>query len=137
MANSTTLYRGQDGRTWVDVTENKTLGATDCGIVQNVITDAITITLPATVVGYAYTIRNGGVKSTGGATGTVSNGTCLVTVSPNSSDKIAGLGVSAVDDKDYLNTKATSIVGDEISIIGDGANGWMVTKMIGIWAQQG
>lgn len=137
MANSTTLFTLPDGRIAVDVTENKTLGATDCGIVQNVISDAITVTLPATVVGYAYTVRNGGDNASGTPTRSGAAGSCLVTVSPNASDKIAGLGVAAVDDKDYLNTKATSKVGDEVSLVGDGVNGWMVTNMKGTWAQQG
>jgi hypothetical protein len=136
MANSTTLYTLPDGRIAVDVTENKTLGATDCGIVQNVITDAITVTLPATVVGYAYTIRNGGDNASGTPTRSASDGSMVVNVSPNASDKIAGLGVSAVDDKDYINTKATSHVGDEVSLVGDGVNGWMTTSMKGTWAQQ-
>jgi hypothetical protein len=123
MANSTTLYKLPDGRNAVDVTENKTLADTDCGVVQVVRTDAITITLPATVVGYNYTVRNGGVKATSGAAGTGSDGSAIVTISPNASDKIAGLGFTATDNKDIINTKATARVGDEVTLIGDGANG--------------
>lgn len=136
MANSTTLYTGSDGRIQVDVTENKTLALADNGIVQNVITDAITITLPATTAGAAFTIRNGGVPKTGAPTGTGDNGSCLVTVSPNASDQIAGLAFTAADDKDALNTKATANVGDEITLIGDGTNGWNVLRVKGTWARQ-
>jgi hypothetical protein len=136
MANSTTLYRLGDGRMAVDVTENKTLAIKDCGVVQNVITDGLTITLPSTVVGYDYTFRNGGVPATSGAAGTGSNGTVAVTVSPAAADLIAGMEVTAADNKDFVNTKATSIVGDELRLIGDGTNGWNVKEVKGIWAKE-
>jgi hypothetical protein len=136
MANSTTIYRLSDGRNAVDVTENKTLDDTQCGVVQVVKTDAITITLPATVVGYNYTIKNGGVKATGTPTGAAADGSAIVTVSPNANDKIAGLGFTATDNKDIINTKATSKIGDEVTLIGDGANGWMVNKCVGVWASE-
>jgi len=136
MANSTTLYKLPDGRVAVDVTENKTLADTDCGVVQVVKTDAITITLPSTVVGYNYTIRNGGVKKTGSTFGSGDDGSVLVAVSPAAADKIAGLQFTATDNKDVLNTKATAKVGDEVTLIGDGVNGWMVNKVIGTWVSE-
>lgn len=140
MANSTTVYVGQDGRNWVDVTENKTLAAADQGIVQNVITDAITVTLPATVVGMHYIVRNGGVKSTGGAAGTVSNGTCLVTIAVASGDGFTGNAFTAAINKKALNTKATSQVGDYLEVNGSGTNAataWNITEAKGIWAREG
>ena len=136
MANSTTIYRLQDGRNAIDVTENKTLDEEAIGVVQVVKSDSIVLTLPATVVGYAYTIMNGGVPKTGSTFGSGDNKSVLVAVSPNASDKIAGLGFTAENNKDILNTKATARVGDEVSIIGDGVNGWMVTKAKGIWARE-
>jgi hypothetical protein len=136
MANSTTLYTLPDGRRAVDVTEAKTLAITDQGIVQVVKTDAILVTLPATVVGYSFTVMNGGVKSTGGAEGTVSDGTVLVALSPNAVDLIAGGQITAADDKDYLNTKATSHVGDEVTVIGNGTTGWNITRQKGTWARE-
>lgn len=135
MANSTTLYTLNDGRIAVDVTEAKTLAIGDCGVVQNVKTDAILITLPATVVGYSYTIRNGGLTSTGAA-GAISDATVAVNVSPNSADLIAGMQVTAADDKDFINTKATSRVGDELRIVGDGTNGWKTELIRGTWAKE-
>jgi len=136
LANSTTLYVGQDGRTTVDVTENKTLALTDCGIVQNVITDAITVTLPATTASATFIVRNGGVPKTSAPAGTGDDFSCLVTVSPNSADQIAGNAFTAADDKDALNTKATARVGDEMVVVGDGTNGWIVGRVKGIWARQ-
>lgn len=136
MANQTTPYKMADGRMGLDIDTNKTLADTDCGLVQNVIADAVVITLPATVVGYNFTVRNAGVKSTGGPKGTASDGTALVSISPNAADKIAGNAFTATDNKDALNTKATSRVGDEMQLVGDGANGYMVTKVIGTWARE-
>ena len=136
MANSTTLYKGNDGRMYVDVSENKTLAITDCGTVQNVITDAITVSLPATVVGYHYTIRNGGVKKTSSAAGTGDNGSALVTILPvNGADLIAGMELTASDSDSLNNTKVTAKVGDEMSLVGNGTTGWNIESVKGIWAQ--
>lgn len=136
MANSTTLYRGQDGRTWVNVTENKTLALADCGIVQNVITDAITVTLPATTAGAFFVVRNGGAAPTSAAAGAVADQSVLVTIAPNASDQIAGAAFTAADNKAALNTKATARVGDEMTLVGDGTNGWNVGPYKGTWARQ-
>jgi hypothetical protein len=136
MANQTTAYQMPDGRMALDIDTSKTLADTDCGVVQNIVADSVVITLPATVVGYNFTVRNAGVKSTGGAKGTASDGTVLVAISPNSVDKIAGATFTAADNKDALNTKATSHIGDEMSLAGDGVNGYMVTSYRGIWARE-
>lgn len=135
MANSTTLYVGQDGRTQVDVTENKTLALADCGIVQNVITDAITVTLPATTAGAAFIVRNGGVPKSGAPAGTGDDFSCLVTIAPNASDKIQGNAFSAADNKAALNTKATARIGDEMALVGDGVDGYNVMRVKGVWAR--
>lgn len=136
MANSTTLYQLPDGRMAEDVTEAKTLTLAHCGVVQNVTVDGLTITLPATTAGASFTIRNGGVAKTSAAAGTGDDFSNLVTVSPNSSDKIQGCEISAQDDKDLLNTKATARVGDELSITGDGTDGWLIRQLKGTWARQ-
>lgn len=136
MANSTTLYTLPDGRIAVDVTENKTLAITDQGVVQNVKTDAITITLPSTVVGYRYVIRNGGDNASGTPTGAGADESMAVTVSPAALDLIAGMQVTAADDKDFVNTKATAKVGDELELLGNGTTGWNVTGVKGIWAKE-
>lgn len=138
MANSTTLYSLPDGRKAVDVSEAKTLAIKDCGVVQNVTVDGLTITLPATVVGYDYTIRNGGVKITSGPIRSGADGTILITVSPNSNDMFVGMELTGANDKDMTNTKATSKVGDELSILGDGAaaSGWVIKRVVGTWAKE-
>jgi len=136
MANQTTVSQYIDGRPSLDIDTNKTLAITDCGVVQNVIADAITITLPSTVVGYSFTIRNGGVKKTSAPRGTGDDGSVLVSVSPAAADMIVGLTVAGVDNKDAQNTKLTAKVGDEITVVGDGVNGWMVTSVKGIWTKE-
>lgn len=142
MANDTTnqvgmsLF-GQGGIVYENIDTAKTLALADNGIVQNVIADAITITLPATTAGACFTIRNGGVpasSSIGGGTG--ADQSALITVAPNAADQIAGLNFTAADNKAALNTKATSKVGDFITLVGDGTNGWNVLYARGIWARQ-
>ena len=136
MANSTTLYTGQDGRRWVDVTENKTLAAVDGGVVQNVLTDAITITLPSTAAGLVFTVRNGGDNDASAAVGSGYNGSMAVNLSPAAADLITGVLATPVDNKDLINTKATAQVGDEVTVTGGDANGWNITNIKGIWARE-
>jgi len=136
MANQTTISKYlSDGRPVLNLDTSKTLAITDCGVVQNVIADGITITLPATVVGYTYTIRNAGVPKTSGPAGTGDDGSIAVTIAPNASDLVAGGTWTAADNKSIVNTKVTAKVGDELQLVADGVNGWMVVKQIGIWAK--
>ena len=124
----------------VDVTSNKTLTAADSGIVQNVIADAIVITLPSTANGLTYTVRNGGKPVTNGPAGSGSNGTVLVSLSPAAADGFTGgfTGTPTVN-KDLLNTKATSLVGDYVTVTGTGTagvTGWIVTEATGTWVRE-
>lgn len=107
------------------VSTTKTLAEGDSGVVQNV-TATTTITLPATVVGYYYIIRNGGQGATDGAV--------TVTVAPNASDKIMGNGFTSADNKAAINTLGAG--GDEITLLGDGVNGWAVVDVRGTWTRQ-
>lgn len=136
MANSTTVYQLSSvaGLQAVDVTENKTLTLADQGIVQNVKTDAIVVTLPSTSAGATFYIRNGGVTAVpAGASG---DGSVLVAVSPAAADKIQGLAFTAADNKDALNTKTTSRIGDYLKIVGDGVDGWNVVENRGVWTRE-
>lgn len=119
MENMTDPYAGKLAQT---VSDNLTLDAEDSGKVLFVDTDAKAITLPA-VEGIA------GVKIVNiGAFGTVA-----VTVSPNASDMIEGADITAADDADRVNTKATARRGDFIELEYGDANGWVATSMRGIW----
>lgn len=138
MANDTSTSQGLgSGQNYENIDSNKTLTLADCGAIQNVIADGITITLPATSAGAAFYIRNGGVPASsaiGASTG--SDASVLVTIAPNASDKIQGLAFTAADNKAALNTKATARVGDFIRLIGDGIDGYNVVDARGIWARQ-
>lgn len=138
MANDTTVSVGLgSGQNYENIDTSKTLALADCGAVQNVIADSLTITLPATAAGSVFTIRNGGVPASSSVgAGTGSDGSVLVTVAPNASDKIQGLAFTAADNKAALNTKATARVGDFIRLVGDGIDGWNVVDARGIWARQ-
>src|ERR1035437_6334193 len=137
MANDTAAKLGLSlevgGLAYENIDTAKTLAVADNGVIQNVVADAIVITLPATVVGYCFTVRNGGAPKTSSAAGTGDNGSVLVSVAPNASDNIAAGSQTAADNKAYNNTKATAQVGDYITLVGDGVNGWMITEYKGIW----
>lgn len=126
------------GHKSVDVSTNKTLTAADAGIVQNVVADGITITLPATALGLHYIIRNSGVAKANAATGTGDDGSVLVNVAPAAADGITGNGFTATVNKSALNTKATAKVGDYIQIMGTGTTGvtgWVFISVRGTWAR--
>ena len=83
------------------------------------------VTLPATQAGLVYTIVTGIVSSTTG-----------LSVSPAAADQIIGLGFTAADDKDAINTQATERVGDSITLVGNGSTGWLAIHASGTWARQ-
>lgn len=136
MANPTTTFTLQDGRLAINVTENKTLALADCGIVQNVITDGVVVTLPATAASLTFTVRNGGDAPSGAAAGAVADGSCAVNISPQAADKFSGMGLTPADNKDLINTKATSKVGDEVTVLADAADGYTVVACSGTWARE-
>lgn len=85
----------------------------------------VTLPLAATHKGAVVTVVNG-VLSTG--TG--------LSLSPNAADNIYGNGLTAVDDKDLINTGATDVVGDSATVVSDGTN-WLITNVTGTWAKEG
>ena len=141
MANPafSTRYKGRDGRLWINVTENKTLAAEDSGLVQNVTASGVTIALPAVATQGTFTIRDGGVKATGAATGAVASAARPI-VDPNASDTIAGLNVEGTEaDGKYLRSaSATASEGDEITIANTGAtNGGIIIGAVrGDWERE-
>lgn len=87
----------------------------------------VVFTLPATAAGltYRFSLANAGLS---GGTG--------LSVSPAAADQIAGNGFTLADNKDAINTGATDRAGDFLEIVGDGADGWYITGVIGIWARE-
>ena len=104
---------------------NYTVTAADAGKWLWVDTDAVVITLPA-VEGIAG-LRIGNIAAYG-----VSG----LSVSPNANDMIEGPGITAANDKDIVNTKATAQRGDFIELGNGDADGWSITRMRGTWARQ-
>jgi len=117
----------------VEVTADVTLTPEDSGSTFLVGTDALTITLPPTKKGVKYKFINSGADANN-----------IITVSPDANDAIIGTVQNAaadsvsggVDDKDIINTKATSNKGDYIELEGDGADGWYIVGGVGIWASE-
>lgn len=135
-ANSTAYML--NGRLTVNVTEAKTLAATDCGYVQNVIYANGQILAPATATQGFWIVRNGGVPKTSGPVGSGDNGN-LIEVDFNASDTAQGLNVSgtASDGKKLSNTALTAQIGDELSFINTGnTDGPIIVSVKGIWARE-
>lgn len=102
-----------------------TLTAQDNSKIIYIDTDAFLLTLPATVVGYNYTFVCAGAY-----------GAVAVNLSPDANDLIMGPALAGTDNKDLILTKATAQRGDYVKILADGANGWHVTDMRGVWAEE-
>lgn len=143
MANpaNTTAYVGNDGRLWVNVTENKTLAAEDSGYVQNVIA-AVTVTGPAAATNGHFTIRNGGLPITSGGPDGAREDGMEIAFDPASADTVIGLNVAdgtASDGKKLTNTGATAKIGDELQVRYDAGstNGPIVVGVKGVWAREG
>lgn len=108
----------------------------DCGTVFFVGTDALVITLPLVAdvgPGFWFTVVNSGA-----------DGNNIITLSPNAADGIEGEIANAAADshptgangKDLVNTKATAIKGDRVTLIADGGGDWYVLEGVGIWASE-
>jgi hypothetical protein len=70
--------------------------------------------------------------------GALSAGTGL-SISPAAADGISGFGLTAVVDKDLINTGATDTLTDHVTIMGTGIPGsaaWVITDVSGIWAKE-
>lgn len=104
---------------------NYTVLDADSGMIIEVDTADVVITLPATILGHTITIRN-----------MLANGGGKISISPNSSDKIMGIGLSAQDNKDLINTGATHMFRDEVTLLGDGTDGWRVQACTGVWERE-
>ena len=88
-------------------------------------TNGVVFTLPAIATGEVYTFIN-----------TAADGINDLTISPNSSDGIMYLG-SKVDNKDLINTQATSKQGDFVVLVSlEETGAWQVSSIKGIWAKE-
>lgn len=98
---------------------------TDSGKTFTSETDGVVFTLPGIAIGNTVTFVNNAV-----------DGANTLTISPNASDGITYAG-SSTDDKDLINTKATSKRGDFVTLASlDGVIAWQVVAARGIWAKE-
>ncbi len=98
----------------------------DSGKTFAIATDGKKFTLPATQSGLRFTFVNTGA-----------DGNNIITISPDAADAISGGGLGAgVDDKDLINTKATAKKYDYVTLVGDGAAGWIIEELVGVWAKE-
>ena len=114
------------GRKFEAVSANKTLDIQDVGKVLLVDTDAFAFTLPAIAVEFEFVIMN-----------VMADAACLVTVSPNTNDKIMGADLAGANNKDRLLTKTTSKSNDFIHLVYGSADGYNVVSERGVWAAEG
>lgn len=81
----------------------------------------VVFTLPATAVALTFTFVAITLSATTG-----------LSVSPAAVDNIN----SGTDNKDLINTAATDVLGDSVTVIGNGTTGWVTKHMHGIWAAE-
>ena len=134
---ATTLFRGpvlvgkknEAGVTGYNIEAKESnytvVATTDSGKTFTSKTDGAVFTLPAIAVGNIFTFVN-----------TAEDGTNTFTISPNANDGILYVG-GLVDDKDLINTKATSKVGDFVKIASMNSTAhWTVVEAQGTWAKE-
>ena len=119
------VLEGKEGVNIETKTSNYTVTTADSGKTFVSATDGVVFTLPAIAVGYSFKFVNNGT-----------DGTNALTISPNAADGITYAG-SSTDDKDLINTKATSKQGDYVVISSlDGVVAWQVTEVRGTFAKE-
>ena len=120
------------------IDQSTTFDVNDFSGTYLIATDALVQTLPPVGVetapfGAKLTFINSGA-----------DGTAIITLSPDANDAIFGTISNAaadsvsggVDDKDFVNTKATANQGDRITLMSNGVSGWFITEGVGIWASE-
>ena len=119
------VLEGKEGLNIENKTSSATLTTGDSGKTFVSATDGVVFTLPAIATGAVYKFVNA-----------AEDGTNTLTISPNASDGIEYAG-SKVDDKDVINTKATSKQGDFIVIASlSSTTHWSVTSVRGTFAKE-
>ena len=132
LADSVGLYaEGQSGGEEINLSADTTLAvathSVQVGKFVTISADAKTLTLPAVVVGASFIIVN-----------TANDGSSLLTISPNSSDKflVDIAGAAGTDNKDIILAKATQNQYDYVKLVGLSADGWLIDDIRGTWVDQ-
>lgn len=108
-------------------TATYTLTAADDGavLIASNLTSSI-ITLPSTAAGLRFTLVVGVLPTSG-----VGH-----SFSPAALDKISGNGFTPADNKDAVCVVASDRLGDTLTVIGDGVDGWIITGVNGTWTRE-
>ena len=119
------VLQGKEGVNIETKASSYTVTTSDSGKTFVSETDGVVFTLPAIAIGYSFTFVNN-----------APDGANALTISPNASDGITYAG-SSTDDKDLINTKATSKQGDFVVISSlNGTAAWQVTQVRGTFAKE-
>lgn len=102
-------------------TANYTVLASESGTIFIADAADLVFTLPATVAGLVFTF----------VCAAVSAGTGL-SISPQVADNIN----EGTDNKDLINSGATDVLGDAVTVAADGDKGWFTIGKIGTWAAE-
>ena len=133
---ATTLFRGpvlqgkinEAGLTGFNIEKKEssyTVANGDSGKTLTSKTDGVIFTLPAISIGRIVTFVN-----------TAQDGVNTLTISPAAADGVLYAG-SLTDAKDLINTKATSKVGDFITLASLNSTAfWTVVDAQGVWAKE-
>jgi len=112
--------------------DNTPISINDAGTEFNIATDGKVLSLPqitAENIGAEFTFRNTGA-----------DGNNILTISPATTDAIHGtiaaVSSGGVNNKDWINTKASANKGDWCTIKSVSLTDWYITGGDGVWASQ-
>ena len=114
------------------LTTTQDISINDAGAEFNIATDAKVLTLPAITaenIGAEFTFRNTGADAAN-----------IITISPAATDAIHGtiaaVSSNGADNKDWINTKASSKKGDWCTLKAVSLTDWYITGGDGVWASE-
>jgi len=127
---SNDVLRARSKQTTISVTGS--VEANQAGGEFNIATDALVISLPAITaenIGMEFLFRNTGA-----------DGNNIITLSPAATDAVHGtvaaISSGGVDNKDWINTKATANKGDWCTLKAVALTDWYLTGGDGVWASE-
>lgn len=130
ITTSNSVLRARSKQTTLTTTQD--IKANDAGVEFNIATDAKVMTLPAITaenIGAEFTFRNTGA-----------DGNNIITISPAATDAIHGtiaaVSSGGVNNKDWINTKASANKGDWCTLKAIALTDWYITGGDGVWASE-
>ena len=130
ITTSNSVLRARSKQTTLTTTQD--IKTNDAGVEFNIATDAKVMTLPtitAENIGAEFTFRNTGA-----------DGNNIITISPAATDAIHGtiaaVSSGGVDNKDWINTKASANKGDWCTLKAVSLTDWYITGGDGVWASE-